>query len=88
MTCRKGLENLFKGYANSEPPLEGEALLQVIREDISHMQFVHPDIVISYEIYKRIRIFLQEKKINIPQKKNPASLLPEGLSQQFGAKMT
>lgn len=64
---QKGLENLFKRDAAADPPLEGEGLLDLIREDISHMQFVHPDIVINYEIYKRIGIFLESRGVNVPQ---------------------
>lgn len=32
-------------------------LLELIREDISHIHFVHPDNSIDYEIYKTIRRF-------------------------------
>lgn len=64
---QEGLHNLFVGCATEVPLLKEDALISAIREDISIMEFVHPDIVCNYEIYKKVRKFLNDRLVETPQ---------------------
>lgn len=58
---------MFVGYASEDPERKGEQLLSSIRDDVSSMEFVDPDIVSNYEVYKKVRKFLNDRLVETPE---------------------
>lgn len=63
---QEGIYNLFTGYATQSPTLTGMDLLCQIREDLEPRELVGPMITVNYEIYKKIRVFLNDHGVDTP----------------------
>lgn len=59
---QSGLRNLFVEYEGTED-LTGDCLKSMIQEDLTPVDFAHPDIVVNPEIYKRLKRFLESRGI-------------------------
>ena len=58
------LANLFKGYEDDED-LEGNDLLDTIREDFSLFSFSRLEVQVNYDIYKKVKTFLESRHVSI-----------------------
>ena len=63
---QEGLYNLFTGYASQNPVPRGDSLLEQIREDLAPRELVHPEITVNFEMYKKIRFFLNQHGVDTP----------------------
>eukprot|EP00178_Gracilaria_changii_P005394 TRINITY_DN1884_c0_g1_i1.p1 TRINITY_DN1884_c0_g1~~TRINITY_DN1884_c0_g1_i1.p1 ORF type:complete len:587 (-),score=68.26 TRINITY_DN1884_c0_g1_i1:3690-5450(-) len=72
---QRGLESLFASYMKADPPLKGQDLLDVVKEDLGPMQLASPKIVSYYDILKRIRIFLETSEVNLPRNAETGHLI-------------
>lgn len=63
---QEGIYNLFTGYSTQSPIPRGDDLLSQIREDLEPRELVNPMITVNYEMYKKIRFFLNEHGVDTP----------------------
>lgn len=57
--------NLFKSYEEDESLTRNE-LLDTIREDFSLLTFSRLEVQVNYDIYKKVRTFLESRSVSIP----------------------
>lgn len=62
---QQAILNLFRGYEVSENALTGENLLEDIRESLFIEEFTRLEVVVNYEICKRIRNFLEGHDVEL-----------------------
>lgn len=63
---QEGLYNLFAGYATLVATPRGENLLRKRQEDLEPRELFHPMITVNYEMYKKIRLFLNDNRVETP----------------------
>ncbi|CAN8067611.1 unnamed protein product [Agarophyton chilense] len=72
-----GIRTAFAAYADdTNPHLAGNALTATIRDDITAIQMVHPDIACNPEIYKCLRRFLEIKGVQCSPTEESGRLIP------------
>lgn len=55
----------FRQYSTETSGYSGDNLLNVIREDFTLAEFSEPTIILNYEIYKRIKKYLEENGVQV-----------------------
>ena len=66
-TVQQSVIKIFRAFAEDSDDKTREEVLECIREEVAPSLLCHYDVVIYYEIYKKIRLFLEAKGIQCTQ---------------------
>lgn len=72
---QSGLVTQFVEFASEENPPRGIELLDAIRDSMSPIQMVQPDIVKKLPIYNRIKLFLERFGVEVPETNESGRLI-------------
>ena len=67
--------SLFAEFATSETPPHGEDLVSEIREALSPLYFVSPDICKKLSIYGKVKLFLERYGVSVPSTEESGTLV-------------